>query len=453
MEKCNNGSFVAISDFHSYSWPLKKIKLYLKEYDVVYVLGDSIDRGPEKNGSGGLKLLIEIMDLCNKYPGKLVYVPGNHDEMLYRYMSCPKDQNNPIYNYSNGTKGTIRDCNNLKRNNYKLYQELYTWLGNLPIQYKHEYHGRKYALAHALFNEKLYDLNPNLCLKDYANLLYGKKSKDMVERIFNILWFRKNDSTFMYHKNELPSSDTTMVVGHTPPKSRTYGDLNLINDSGEIIEVECVDEGIAYSLNHDTMRKYDFNGSHVTRIYYHEDTSNTKNNAKNVVTKNNKSTRTSNSLYKTVIYPKRPSTATRVVATEPLILSELKKIIRELGYTINYGLDELESLTGLNKRTITILLSTVVLSFGLLLSSREKVAPELPNDPIETPSPIVRIENDYSYYTVVSGDTLYGIAEKYGMTLDELYELNPGVTSLIHPGDQIKVQSKVEDAAYSLKLI
>lgn len=44
-------------------------------------------------------------------------------------------------------------------------------------------------------------------------------------------------------------------------------------------------------------------------------------------------------------------------------------------------------------------------------------------------------------YTVVSGDTLSAIANKYGMTLAGLLELNPKIKNpnLIHPGDVITV--------------
>ncbi len=47
------------------------------------------------------------------------------------------------------------------------------------------------------------------------------------------------------------------------------------------------------------------------------------------------------------------------------------------------------------------------------------------------------------YYTVASGDTVSGIAQKYGISTSKLFELNPGLQEKIHIGDRILISSEV----------
>jgi len=53
-------------------------------------------------------------------------------------------------------------------------------------------------------------------------------------------------------------------------------------------------------------------------------------------------------------------------------------------------------------------------------------------------------EEDSKVYTVKAGDTLWGISQKYGMTVDELKTLNGLKSDLIRPGDKLKVKGKVD---------
>lgn len=63
-------SFVAISDFHGYEYPLEKVKdYYLNEYDKTFILGDATDRGPDGQGAQGIDILKEIKRLTEQYPG------------------------------------------------------------------------------------------------------------------------------------------------------------------------------------------------------------------------------------------------------------------------------------------------------------------------------------------------------------------------------------------------
>ena len=167
MKKFKKGSFVAISDFHSYKWPLEKVKdHYIKEYETIYILGDATDRGEYSDGTGGLALLFEIKRLTEMYPGRVVYIPGNHDDFLYQYAKY-NDYTAKINLIRNHGSQTISDIDNLKGQSSKELKELINWLGNLPLQKEHYYNGQRYVLAHALFDEKLYNDNKNFSLEDY----------------------------------------------------------------------------------------------------------------------------------------------------------------------------------------------------------------------------------------------------------------------------------------------
>ena len=238
MKRFKKGSFVAISDFHSYKWPLEKVKNhYINEYETIYILGDATDRGEHSDGTGGLSLLFEIKELTEKYPGRVVYIPGNHDDFLYQYAKY-NDYGAKVNMIRNHGAQTVEDIDNLKRHSSRKLKDLIDWLGNLPLQKEHYFEGKRYVLAHALFNEKLYKENKNFSLEDY------RRSGGYSGKHRNIIWFRKNDD--YYDRTALPRRNSIMIIGHTPLKYRENENLDLKNSYGETVPVKCVDGGIAY---------------------------------------------------------------------------------------------------------------------------------------------------------------------------------------------------------------
>lgn len=245
MKNTKKGSFIVISDFHSYKWPLNKIKdYYLDEYETIYILGDATDRGEKSDGTGGIHLLLEIKRLADAYPGRVIYVPGNHDEFLYEYARYDNKDAKACLEWNQGTV-TIEHIDNLRKSNPKRFEELMNWLGSLPIQREHYFEGKRYVLAHALFNEKLFQKNKYFSLEDY------RKARRFSKKYQNILWFRKENDD--YDKKTLPRGDSIMVIGHTPQCYRDGLNLDLVNEYGETVKVHCVDGGIAYE---GIMQKY-----------------------------------------------------------------------------------------------------------------------------------------------------------------------------------------------------
>lgn len=263
-------SFVAISDFHAIEWPLDKVKkYYLNEYDKVFILGNVTDRGEDWNGKYGLDLLLEVKELADRYPNRIVYIPGNHDEALYDYAKY-RDQNAERLLQTNGGATTIEDIEYLRRRNPRLLNELTDWLGKQPLQQIHEFGDKKYALAHAFFNQSLYDEAPKYSLENLYRLKrqYGSSSKSY-RYVSDILWFRKGKDGYL--KEDLPGKGIIEIIGHTPLESRQGKNLDLERKDGSTLMVRCVDGGVAYD---GIMLKYD-GGSRpmVTERAYHNDTS------------------------------------------------------------------------------------------------------------------------------------------------------------------------------------
>ena len=253
-------SFVVVSDFHSVNWPLDRIKdYYLKEYEKIYILGDITDRGLYEDGTGGINLLFEVKELMEKYPKRVIYIPGNHDEFAYLYITTSNPEIKRQLINNRGSQ-TVEDIDNYRISNPNKLKELENWLGSLQIQHEHYYNNKRYALAHAFFNQQLFSVNPNFTLEDYVKL------GGYLGPLSHILWFRKKEKN--YDPKMLPSSDKITIIGHTPKKVRKDLNLNLENEQGEKIIVICVDGGISYG---DEMLKFD--GSlHIENYYRHNNT-------------------------------------------------------------------------------------------------------------------------------------------------------------------------------------
>ena len=258
------GSFVALSDFHGADWVLDKVgNHYMNEYETIFNLGDITDRGKEP-----FKLLLDYMELSKKYPGRVVYVPGNHDSFIYGVYRAADAQQCSNYKASltgNGGLETYQQMEELRKSNPHKFNELLDWLGSQPLQRVHvDNNGKKYALAHAFFNNTLYKQNQYYSLKDYMKDV--QYTGDGIKTpIGNILWFRKGKSQF--NPADLPSSDYTMIIGHTANAN------NLDLGNVKVIDVD----GAASRQNSDgtySTRKYDGGDDVVYTVSYeHKDTS------------------------------------------------------------------------------------------------------------------------------------------------------------------------------------
>lgn len=90
-------------------------------------------------------------------------------------------------------------------------------------------------------------------------------------------------------------------------------------------------------------------------------------------------------------------------------------IARKYGITV----DELKRANNLTSNTLSI-------GQKLIIPSKETITPS----------------QDYTLYTVKSGDNLYSIARKYGLTMNELMEYNNLGTTLLSIGQVLKIPTK-----------
>lgn len=107
-------------------------------------------------------------------------------------------------------------------------------------------------------------------------------------------------------------------------------------------------------------------------------------------------------------------------------------------YTVQKG-DSLYSIARRFNTTVDALrdlnnLTSDTLSIGQVLIISGDIGPE-PSDP-EEPS------NDYTIYTVKSGDSLYKIANQFGTTVGELIRINNLGTTVLSIGQQLKIPTK-----------
>ena len=59
--------------------------------------------------------------------------------------------------------------------------------------------------------------------------------------------------------------------------------------------------------------------------------------------------------------------------------------------------------------------------------------------PKPTPQKSTPAKSAAKYHTVKPGETLYSIAKKYNLTVDDLKRRNKITVSTIHPGDKLRI--------------
>lgn len=203
-----------ISDIHGYYNQFIELLelIQLNDDDILYVLGDVVDRGPNP-----IKTLLKLMEMPNA-----VCIVGNHELMALdglRFLNTSITTEsvdsidaellgNLIDWQRNGNETTIEDFNQLDQ---EMRREVLSFIMEFSMYEELTVNGQKYLLVHA----GLGDYSPEKQIEDYS--------------LKNLVWDRA-DYDMQYFK------DTIVITGHTPTQliegnpnpGRIYKQLNHI---------------------------------------------------------------------------------------------------------------------------------------------------------------------------------------------------------------------------------
>lgn len=90
------------------------------------------------------------------------------------------------------------------------------------------------------------------------------------------------------------------------------------------------------------------------------------------------------------------------------------------------------------KKTLTVTLSSIAAFFAINTAANAQES-EASQQDVNSPDVVTTNQSNLGTYIVKAGDCLYNIAVEHGITLEQLYTLNPGIQPLIFPGDKIVV--------------
>lgn len=177
------GKTYCLADLHGQYDLYEKIKNFIKPSDIIYFLGDAIDRGPESWKT--LKAIYE--------DPQFIYLKGNHEDMMvralkeYRKTGRIEGFSCKIW-FNNGGKETFESWIKEGKD--------YSWIEkieNLPyIEETLNKEGKLFILTHAGFTPR---------------------EKDIIPNTEDLLWDRDH---FLDNWDEENFPNTYVVHGHTP---------------------------------------------------------------------------------------------------------------------------------------------------------------------------------------------------------------------------------------------
>lgn len=127
-----------VSDVHGHLKALDEVLSQASpaDEDVIYMLGDMVDRGPQP---------LDVMTLCRSTPNMRVLL-GNHEQFMLDALADETDEYNWMMWGINGAKSTLSQLATISQEDLG---SLVEWVGGLPLYDVVTVDDRLYVLVHA----------------------------------------------------------------------------------------------------------------------------------------------------------------------------------------------------------------------------------------------------------------------------------------------------------------
>ena len=164
--------------------------------DIVYVLGDMIDRGPDPVG---------VMRVCRDLKNCTVLM-GNHEDLMLSFLDHPRsrvDRQNWVMN------GGMTTAEGLTELEAQEFEDLISWVRDLPLWQVVRVGGRPFVLVHAgIFPYA--DMPSGECADEELEAMLGAQVRE------DLLWIREEFWGSPTGMVDGEGRGAIVVAGHTP---------------------------------------------------------------------------------------------------------------------------------------------------------------------------------------------------------------------------------------------
>ncbi|WP_274307207.1 metallophosphoesterase family protein [Solibacillus daqui] len=225
-----------VSDIHGHYKQFEELLTYWNQEDVLVILGDLIDRGPQS-----LQVIEKVIELKQSYGDNVVFVKGNHEDMLLNFLNNPMEMQE--HYYKNGGKETMQNLLVLLPA-YIMEQPYILQANEIKEHYKSQLAFLKLApvykiignvlFTHAGFNSEFATLEETT----ERDFIWIRKHYEITNKTPYINVFGHTPLTYIHESNDVWLSDDKCYIA-IDGGCYMSGQLNavLLNKQGELLEI------------------------------------------------------------------------------------------------------------------------------------------------------------------------------------------------------------------------